>query len=160
MLSRSAEYALRAVVFIARHPGDTPLRAAEVSRGVGVPGNYLSKVLHALARAGVLTSCRGPAGGFLLASPPGRLKLRRVVEPFDAAPEDRGCLLGREQCGDAVACAAHSRWHVVKDCVGSFFRDTTVGDLLEEPARARATSPARAHPVGPARAASSERRRT
>ena len=61
LLSQTSEYALRAVLYIAECDG--PVSVGEIAEAVGVPQNYLSKTLHQLARAGVLRSARGPAGG-------------------------------------------------------------------------------------------------
>ena len=129
-MSRSAEYALRAVLFIAQRPEGSPHRANELAEVLEVPRNYLQKVLHTLAKHGVLRSVRGPAGGFSLAVLPERLALRTVVDPFDAGPERRSCLLGRLECSDESPCTAHGQWSSVAEQVGSFFRDTTVADLL------------------------------
>jgi FAD/FMN-containing dehydrogenase len=85
----------------------------------------------ALARAGVLRSVRGPRGGFQLAGPPARLTLARVVSPFDEVGE-RHCLLGRAQCGDRNACAAHGRWVSISDSLQAFFRNTTIADLMDD----------------------------
>ena len=131
MLSQTAEYALRAVLHLAQYSGQRPVRVGEMATQLRIPHNYLSKILHQLARAGVLLSLRGKAGGFQLAVDPTRLSLSAVVMPFDRIDDRRRCLLGRPQCSDRTACAAHTRWKEVADTVAQFFRDTTVGDLLE-----------------------------
>ena len=130
-LPQTAEYALRAVGYIAEHEGDGPVPVSEIAASLGAPQNYLSKTLHQLARAGVLRSVRGPRGGFQLAVPPGRLTLERVAAPFDEVGE-RHCLLGRAQCGDRYPCAAHARWTAVSDSLQAFFRNTTVADLMND----------------------------
>jgi Rrf2 family protein len=130
MLSQTAEYALRAVLHLAREATDRPVSVEEMARVLGVPQNYLSKTLHVLARQRVLTSARGKHGGFQLAVPPERLSLVRVVEWFDRFDGRARCLLGRPQCSDRTACAAHARWRRVADTVTQFFRETTVADLL------------------------------
>lgn len=132
MLSQTAEYALRAVLYLARRAGDGPVRVDEVASALSVPRNYLSKILHVLARGGVLSSTRGPHGGFELAVPAESLLLADVVGAFDDL-ESRGvCLLGRASCSDRSPCGAHHRWKEVSEVVGSFFRDTTVAELFEE----------------------------
>jgi Rrf2 family protein len=128
MLSRTAEYALRAVLFLADR--GEPTNVDLIAERLGVPRNYLSKTLHRLAREGVLTSTRGQGGGFRLALPPDRLPLLRVVEPFDPISGERRCLLGRPQCSDANPCPAHHQWKSVSERVAEFFRERTVGDLL------------------------------
>ena len=67
MLSGTASYALRAVVYLASLPDHQPVRASELARAVDVPRNYLGKILHELVRAGILKSTRGKGGGFELA---------------------------------------------------------------------------------------------
>ena len=130
LLSHTSEYALRAVLHIAARGG--PVSVGEIARAVGVPRNYLSKTLNQLARAGVLASARGPAGGFRLAVPPGELTLQGVVAPF-AARNGRRCLLGRGTCGEVPECAAHARWGPVASTMRDFFTTTTVADLLAPP---------------------------
>jgi Rrf2 family protein len=128
MLSQTAEYALRTVLFLADQ--GEPLRAEEIARRLNVPRNYLSKTLHRLAQEGVLHSARGKGGGFRLAVPADRLKLLTVVAPFDGILAERHCLLGRPQCSDRNPCPAHHEWRTVSERVTAFFRDRTVGDLL------------------------------
>jgi Rrf2 family protein len=130
-ISGTSQYAIRAVVYVATHGADAPVGVGPIAAALQVPRNYLSKTLHALTRAGVLHSARGPRGGFQLAVLPERLTLATVLEPFDDVGE-RHCLLGRPQCGDRNACAAHTRWGDVSDALRSFFRDTTVADLMDD----------------------------
>lgn len=130
-ISGTSQYAIRAVVYVATHGADAPVRVGPIATALDVPQNYLSKTLHQLARAGVLRSVRGPRGGFQLAGPPARLTLARVVSPFDEVGE-RHCLLGRAQCGDRNACAAHGRWVSISDSLQAFFRNTTIADLMDD----------------------------
>lgn len=131
-LPQTAEYALRAVYYIAEAEQGAPVRVSEVAEALGVPRNYLSKTLHQLARVGVLESTRGPRGGFRLASPPAELTLAEVVGPFLPA-EGRACVLGRPRCSDAAPCAAHGRWKLVAERMRTFFGETTVEDLIDSP---------------------------
>jgi Rrf2 family iron-sulfur cluster assembly transcriptional regulator len=132
MLSQTAEYALRTVLLIAERGAEAPVRVDRIAEELGVPRNYLSKTLHQLARAGVLSSSRGPGGGFRLAVPPARLRLVRVIEPFDDIGGGRRCLLGRPVCSDRTACRAHERWKATGEALAAFFQDTTVAELLRE----------------------------
>jgi Rrf2 family protein len=129
-LPQTAEYALRAVYFIAESPGGAPVPVSDIASALQVPRNYLSKTLHQLARAGVLHSTRGQLGGFQLASPPERLMLGDIVRPFLPA-EGKACVLGRERCSDLTPCAAHFKWKEASERMRRFFDATTVGDLLK-----------------------------
>jgi Rrf2 family protein len=130
MLSKTSEYALRAIVHLARDSGD-PVSAGEVAAALDVPANYLSKILHTLSRAGLVDSERGPRGGYRLARPAERISIGDVVSALDpVAPEGR-CLLGHQDCPGTRPCAAHERWRRVSEPVAAFFRDTMVSELLE-----------------------------
>lgn len=129
LVSQTVEYALRAVLQIARDPDGAPVRVGDIADALDVPRNYLSKTLHRLARAGVLTSARGPTGGFQLAAAPEKLTLAEVAAPFVPVGR-RTCLLGQPACGDDRPCAAHSRWKLVAQQAEDFFSRTTIADLL------------------------------
>lgn len=133
ILNQSANYALRAVLFLAQHLEDAPLNADTVAAALGVPRNYLGKVLHALVRARVLASIRGPRGGFVLARAPTEVALIAVVGPFQQIDESRVCLLGNRACNPEQPCGAHERWRHLADPVAEFFRRTTVATMLFQP---------------------------
>ena len=128
MLSKSAEYALRALHCLAHVGGGGPVTTARLAERVGVPENYLSKLLHRLQKEGVVLSRRGRGGGFALARPPGEIPLAEVVEPFDDVMERR-CLLGRSECRDDDPCAAHEAWRGAVAGLRDFFLGTSLEDL-------------------------------
>ena len=140
MLSGTAEYALSAVVHIARQRGDAPVTANELSNALAVPRNYISKVLHELVRAGVLKSTRGKRGGFRLAVKADELPLLRVVSLFDGIGERRRCLLGRPECSERNPCPVHYRWKAVAEEIARFFNETTVADVLANDKAAEAAT--------------------
>ncbi len=131
MLSSTAAYALRAVLYVARHEAHGPVRVGDAAAALGLPRNYLAKVLHDLARGGLLLSTRGKYGGFRLARPPDHIALHSVVARFDGVTTRRTCLLGLHECNDRRPCAAHGRWRAIAEETARFFRDTTVGELLD-----------------------------
>ena len=132
LISKTNQYAIRAVLYVAQQQHDAHVRAFEIAEGLGLPANYLSKILHALARAGVLVSERGPRGGFRLARPPAELSLADVMAPFDPVEEQRGCLLGLGECSDETPCQLHEMWKRASDPMIDFFRETTIGDVMEK----------------------------
>lgn len=145
MLSQTAEYALRTVLYIAGHVDEGPARAEEMAASLRIPRNYLSKTLHRLAQAGVLTSTRGRGGGFLLARSADQIPLLAVIGLFDQIEPRRQCLLGRPVCSDQHACEAHVQWKDVSERVARFFAETSVADLMGKgPSRANAAGAERA----------------
>jgi len=138
VLSQTAEYALRALLYMAEHGDTAPYRVTALAETLRIPQNYLSKTMHLLARQGVLTSSRGKHGGFRLARPAHQIALLDVIRPFDQMEARRQCLLGRPTCSDATPCAAHARWKDLADRTLTFFRDTTLADITTPVAGGRA----------------------
>jgi Rrf2 family iron-sulfur cluster assembly transcriptional regulator len=130
MLSSTSDYALRAILVLARATDERPLRADEIARATGSPANYLAKTLNALAKAGLVTSTRGPFGGFVLAVPSGELTLARIIDCFDEPRPQTRCLLGNAPCDPRHPCTAHQRWTAVNNTRRAALADTTVADLL------------------------------
>lgn len=129
LLTRSGEYAIRALIFIGEHGDDRPLTTAEIASALDVPRNYLSKLLHQLARAGVLRSGRGPRGGFSLGMPAGSLSLAQVLAPIESERFDAACLLGRAVCSDSDPCPVHADWADLRERIGKFLQETTIASL-------------------------------
>lgn len=131
MISKTEEYALRAVVHLAEHCRDGPCRAQDIAESTDIPANYLSKILHQLGRHGIVDSERGRYGGFRLSRKPGEIRLADVIEPFESVAARGRCLLGRSECSDANPCGAHERWKTVRAQTIAFFAGTTVADVLD-----------------------------
>jgi len=146
VLSTTSDYALRAILVLARHYGQRPLRADEIADATAAPRNYLAKTLNALAKAGLVTSARGPAGGFALAVAPEELTLARVTDCFDEPRPQTRCMLGTAPCDLAHPCTAHHRWTAIRQAQRAPLATTTAADLLADRAPAVA-SPAATHPL-------------
>ncbi|MBY0492056.1 MAG: Rrf2 family transcriptional regulator [Gemmatimonadaceae bacterium] len=132
MLSATAEHAVRAVLLLARHDGHKALSADAIAAELGAPRNYLAKTLNALAKAGVVHSARGAAGGFTLAVPATELTLARIIAPFDDHARTPSCLLRNHVCEAANPCAVHARWSAIVGHAAARFAQTTISELLTD----------------------------
>lgn len=130
MLSRTAEYAVRAALWLAAHP-DGPRTVQQIARGTAVPAGYLAKVLQALGRAGIVRAQPGPGGGFLLSRPPGELAMLEVVDAVDPIERIRSCPLSLRE-HEHCLCPLHSRLDAALGLIEDAFRSCTVADLLRE----------------------------
>jgi Rrf2 family protein len=99
MISLTAEHALRAVVYLAGHPGACATVDC-IARHAGIPAGSLAKVMQQLHRGGLVSSQRGPNGGFALARPAELLSFLEVITAVDGprAPE-RSPALPRDAIG-------------------------------------------------------------
>jgi len=130
MLSRTGEYALRAVLMLARRGTDRAIPAEVIAVELDVPRNYLSKTLNRLVRRGVLISGRGPRGGFRLARPAEELAVADVVAEFEEQGPEGKCLVGGRACDPERPCTAHEQWKAWSTQLSRRLDGTTVADLL------------------------------
>ena len=130
MISQTAEYALRAIVYLAgQGEAQTTQQIAEVTR---VPPGYLAKVMLSLARRGLVQSQRGLHGGFSMLRSPQELTVWDVIEAVDPIPRIHTCPLGLESHGTNL-CPLHRRLDNAAAMVETAFRSSTVAELLAEP---------------------------
>ncbi len=128
-VSTTAAYALRAIVQLAISPDGSPMCVTQLSKVADVPQNYLAKILHQLARAGMLRSTRGRNGGFQIAIPLEDLSLLTIVRCFhDSAGVT--CPLRREDCDASQDCPVHDQWRRAAETTERFLSETTVADLV------------------------------
>lgn len=128
MLTRTGEYALRAMIYLTQHLEDWPIPGRRIAEEAGIPAKYLSKILGDLAKSGVLESSPGKAGGFRLRHSPKKTVLFDVLEPFESF--DRGrCPFGNDECSDKHPCIAHTQWKRVIETELKFLKTTTVYDV-------------------------------
>ena len=132
VLSQTAEYALRAVVTIARDEtaGKT---AQEIAREAQVPLDYLSKVLNSLARAGIVKAQRGRGGGFSLASPASQLTVLDVLNAVDPIRRIRSCPLKLTVHAHHM-CSLHQKLDDALALVEQAFSTTCISELCGTPA--------------------------
>lgn len=152
MLSQTTEYALRAAVFLAGDGGG-PRTAAAIAEAASVPAGYLAKVLHRLARAGVVSSQRGVGGGFALRRDPEEVSVLEVVQAVDPIRRIRSCPLGLPEHRRAL-CALHRKLDDAYATIEASFRDTTLAQLATQ--RPRSADP----PAWPSAARERRQRRT
>lgn len=134
VLSKTADYALRALLALARHGGGRLLAAETLAELTGAPANYMGKTLNALARAGLLRSARGPSGGFSLAVPAQSITIARIADVFGEPAARPRCLLGARACDPDDPCSAHQRWMRVATEAREPLVTTTIADLLADAA--------------------------
>ena len=133
MISQTAEYALRAVVSLAQKP-EKPLTTAEIAKATKVPEFYLSKVLHALAKAEIVYSKRGVHGGYTLSNPAGQTPLLDVINAVDPMKKIESCPLKLKAHAKNL-CALHKRINHSISLMQEAFRSVTIQTILEEPSK-------------------------
>ncbi len=117
------------MVALCTHPEKELQGVREIAAAIGIPRNYLSKVMHALVRARFVSSERGPGGGYCLNVSAEGVSVYDVVAVFDHLAGERRCVLGKPQCDEHQSCPAHDKWADVWDGYEEFLHGTTIASL-------------------------------
>jgi Rrf2 family iron-sulfur cluster assembly transcriptional regulator len=146
MLTRSAEYAVRALSLLALRHGDGALHSAEIASELGLPPQFLTKILRRLTTTDLVSSQRGRAGGFRLTRAADEISLLSVVQPFQDGLDGIDCLLGRGDCSDPDACPLHEPWAEIRRSFHDLLAETTLADVAGRAVRNNAPDPDLARP--------------
>lgn len=133
MLSQTVEYALRSMTHLAALPPDAAINSETIAQRTRVPKGYLSKVLRDLVVAELITSQRGPNGGFMLARPARDITILDVINAVDPIFRITKCPLGNP--AHVQLCPLHRR---LDDAIGLIvheFGRTTLAEVIESNAK-------------------------
>lgn len=131
MISQTAEYALRAMVFLALK--DSGLTGHEIAEATRVPPGYLSKIMQQLAKNKLVNSQRGIGGGFVLARKADQISILDVINAVDPIERLVSCPLGIESHGSNL-CPLHQRLSCATAQVEAAFRGSLLSELVAEAA--------------------------
>jgi len=134
MISQTAEYALRAIVYLADQR--VARTTAQIAKATQMPASYLAKVMQSLSRAGLVKSQRGLNGGFTLACAAHELSILAVVNAVDPIQRFAECPLGIPSHGRRL-CPLHHRLDQAAAMVEEAFGNTMVAELLAVPRERR-----------------------
>jgi Rrf2 family protein len=132
MLSKSCEYAIRGVAYIALNSEeDKRIGIKEIADELDLPAPFLAKILQTLVKAKILTSIKGPNGGFLLNRNPQKVTLLDVVEIIDGIETFRKCAIGLKKCSDHKPCPIHSEAKIYRDGLREVLAQKTLDKVIE-----------------------------
>ena len=131
MFSQTVEYALRAVAHLA-YEAPAARTTEQLATATRVPSAYLSKVLQALSRGGIVKSQRGVGGGISLIKSPADLTILEVVNAVEPVQRIKTCPLGLKSHGVRL-CPLHRRLDDAMAHVEAAFGGTTLAEVLSEP---------------------------
>ncbi len=134
MFSKSTEYALRAVIYIARESSiDKKLGIAEIAASIDSPRSFTAKILQLLtADNKIISSVRGPNGGFYIAENAKKLPVRSILKAMGEDEMLGQCVLGLKKCSDVKPCPMHMQYKIIKEKLITLFENKTIGDLAAE----------------------------
>lgn len=128
-LGRRGDYAVRAVLALARHEGHGLRKAREITDDVEVPATYLPQILGDLVGAGIVTSVAGRDGGYALARPPAEVSLLEVLEAVEGDTQLTECVLQGGPCQWETECAVHRFWADAQEAFRERLAATSFADV-------------------------------
>ncbi len=135
-ISRKAEYALRALLLMAKDSPSKVHQIQEVSERGNIPVKFLEQILLVLRNDGLLSSKRGVGGGYTLRKSPSELTVLQIIELLDGPIAPLPCAQSTrtEACGcpDPVFCPLRPLMRSARDQIRELFGSKTIQDLLEE----------------------------
>lgn len=130
-ISKSSEYAIRALTYIAQRSDQAEYQLARtMAIELEIPAPFLGKILQPLVTRGILISQRGRNGGFRLAHPHSEITLFQVVDAQEHLGRRRQCMLGQSECSDERACPLHSYWKDASESFLAKLANTTLADFV------------------------------
>jgi Rrf2 family protein len=131
-LTRAADYAMRVMIHLAAQSGDQRLLLHELSAATAAPESFLSKVLQALSRGGLIASRRGQAGGFAILSRGRKASMREVIEVVDGPICLNLCMHSGPSCDRKMWCPAHPVWGRAQRALLEVLEGTSVAALADQ----------------------------
>ena len=132
MFSKSCEYGLRATIYIAQQSNlDQKVGLKHIAKAVNSPEAFTAKILQSLTKNNIVTSIKGPYGGFVIE----HIKLKKItlsdiVKVLDGDTIYTGCGLGLEQCDANSPCPLHYKFVEIRESLKKMLEDNTLYDIL------------------------------
>ena len=129
--SRSAEYAIRAFIFLATVPEGKYAMVKQIAEQCDIPAHFLAKILQQMARKGFLRSSKGPTGGYCLRMPPDEISMLQLVDTIDGLTDYERCPGGMTECNDSAPCGMHDTWKALRSRIMEYLEHTSIEDLAK-----------------------------
>ena len=131
MFSKTCEYGIRAAIFIAEE--STKGRKTgikEIARQIDSPEAFTAKILQTLVKHQIITSFKGPSGGFYMPEEAlSGIKLVEIISAIDGDAVFKGCALGLDKCSDDSPCPLHNEFKRIRDDLEEMLRSVSIGNL-------------------------------
>lgn len=132
-LSKSFGYALRGVLYVALvHKEAEKVQLIEIAKELKVPRHFLAKIMKLMVKEGILSSTKGPYGGFYMNESTLDTKLIKIFSATDGVEQFNTCVLSLRKCNSKNPCPLHFQILKLRDGMLAEFSAKKLGDLLDE----------------------------
>ncbi|HEX7457554.1 MAG TPA: Rrf2 family transcriptional regulator [Ginsengibacter sp.] len=133
MFSKATEYALRATIYIAqKSTEEKKLGIEEISNSIDSPQSFTAKILQSLTKNKIVSSVRGPNGGFFLSEKAKKLPVRSILKAMGEDNVLEKCVLGLKLCSEIQPCPMHAQYKSIKQQLIKLFVTKTIQQMAAE----------------------------
>jgi Rrf2 family iron-sulfur cluster assembly transcriptional regulator len=132
IFSKKCELALQAVLFLSTQDSKKAFNATQISEKLGVPKEFVAKVLQQLAIEGIVGSKKGKNGGFFLKRSANSIHLIDIILAIDGLDVFHKCVLGFKGCSIDNPCPVHEKWGKLRDETYKMLSEETLAELRDK----------------------------
>jgi Rrf2 family protein len=133
MFSNSSKYAIKAVIYLALNSNENKkVMAKDIADPINVPKAYIAKLLQELSRQNIVSSAKGPKGGFYLSEHDKTIPIRKIINVIDGENRLSSCLLSLEECNEDKPCPLHDSIFPLKTKLLDSLEHKTIMDLAND----------------------------
>jgi Rrf2 family protein len=130
MLSNSSKYAIKAVLYLSLHSNESQkIMVKDIAKPINVPQAYIAKLLQELVKEDLVSSARGPKGGFYLNKDNNSQKVINILKIIDGEKRLTSCMLSLEQCDEDKPCPLHNVLSPSRQKILKILNEKSVSDL-------------------------------
>lgn len=130
-LTSKGRYAVTAMIDIALNQGKGPITLSLISERQGISLSYLEQLFAKLKRAGLVSSARGPGGGYRLSRAANEVTISQIIHAVDELVDARKCA-GRANCNNGDECLSHELWADLSELIDTFLKNITLQTLIDQ----------------------------
>jgi len=130
MISKSCKYGIRATLFVASRINDgSKWGVKDIAKEINAPEAFTAKILQMLTKHKIVSSLKGPYGGFYCEEQHLKMPIITIVNAIDGLSVFHECGLGLKQCSDKHPCPFHNEYKGAREKMLKVFNETTIGQL-------------------------------
>ena len=129
-ISTKGRYGLRILMDLALHESEKPRLIRDIAKSQQISDKYISRLVIALRKAGMIRSVRGVNGGFHIAMKPEEITLLDVIEVMEGPLSIVDCVSAPKKCVHSKDCAPREVWCKLNEDIRALMRQTTLADIL------------------------------
>jgi len=130
--TKTGEYAIRAILFLARQPKDILIMSSEIAKREDIPIHYLAKILQRMAKYGYVNSSKGRGGGFKITESARKSSILEIIERVEGPVIYLKCVTGLKECSEKYPCPLHTEWTELRNKIFILISSKSVQEVADK----------------------------